>query len=84
VHVPAIQDDQDHAHDYDGCWGTYWTDAIDRAIVGWNSHGLAFQTRFSLQKVTSGEHARILFANNYESSLLWGYCLGGGSTAACE
>jgi hypothetical protein len=46
-------------HDYDGCWGDYWTNAINRAIDGWNSHGLAFQTGFSLQKVTSGEHARI-------------------------
>jgi predicted Zn-dependent protease len=46
-------------HDYDGCWGNYWTDAINRAIDGWNAHGQAFQTGFSLQKVTSGEHARI-------------------------
>jgi hypothetical protein len=46
-------------HDYDGCWGNYWTEAINRAIDGWNSHGQAFQTGFSLQKVTSGEHARI-------------------------
>lgn len=52
-------------HDYDGCWGNYWTDAMQRAITGWNQAHIAFQTGFQLQVVSSGEHARIWCKANH-------------------